>query len=258
MTDTVNTTKTIRKKNKNGGFRGLYDRFMDRTEGRRVYALVFLLPVITMYLVYAFFEVHPFGGNSVLVLDLNGQYVYYYEAMRDAFWGDGSLMYDWSRNLSGEMFGIFAYYLASPFMIIIALMPRHMMLTAILIIQLAKVGSSAVTCCFFLKRSAKKEPKTVSLVIFPLMYALMAYMVVQLMDPMWLDGLIYLPLICWGVQRLVKEGKLLPYIVPLALMFISHFYIGYMVGIFTFRSSYCAVWLSARELWWHCCARRGC
>ncbi len=51
---------------------------------------------------------------------------------------------------------------------------------------------------------------------------------------MWLDGLIYLPLICWGVHRLVDEGKLVPYIVPLALMFIAHFYIGYMVGIFTF------------------------
>ena len=91
---------------------------------RRIYFPVFFIPVAVMYIAYAFFNVHPFGTNSVLVLDLNGQYVYYYEALRDAFWGDGSLMYDWSRNLSGEMFGIFAYYLASPFMLIICLLPR--------------------------------------------------------------------------------------------------------------------------------------
>ena len=66
------------------------------------------------------------------------------------------------------------------------------------------------------------------------------------MDPMWLDGLIYLPLICWGVHRLVDEGKLVPYIVPLALMFIAHFYIGYMVGIFTFFY-FC----------WYCLSREG-
>ena len=226
-------------------------RFLESIGGfcidRRIYFAVFFLSVAIMFGSYAFFKIHPIGDGSVLVLDLNGQYVYYYEHYREAFWGNESWIYSWSRNLSGEMFGIFAYYLASPFMIIIALMPRHMMLTAILIIQLAKVGSSAVTCCFFLKRSAKKEPKTVSLVIFPLMYALMAYMVVQLMDPMWLDGLIYLPLICWGVQRLVKEGKLLPYIVPLALMFISHFYIGYMVGIFTFFY-FCYTCLSDPEM----------
>ena len=132
------------------------------------------------------------------------------------------------------MFGIFAYYLASPYMIIIALLPRRMMQTAILILQLSKVGTSEVTFCFFLKKISPKPPKTVSLIIFPMMYALMSYMVVQLMDPMWLDGLIYLPLICHGVHRLVEEGKFTPYIVPLALMFIAHFYIGYMVGIFTF------------------------
>ena len=213
---------------------------------RRVYFAVFFLSAAIMFGAYAFFEIHPIGDGSVLVLDLNGQYVYYYEHYREAFWGRESWIYSWSRNLSGEMFGIFAYYLASPYMIIIALLPRRMMQTAILIMQLSKIGTSAVTCCFFLKRTAKHPPKTVSLILFPLMYSLMAFMVVQLMDPMWLDGLIYLPLICYGVRRLVYEGKLLPYIIPLALMFIAHFYIGYMVGIFTFFY-FCYVCLSDPE-----------
>lgn len=201
---------------------------------KRLYFAVFFIPVAIMFASYAFFKIHPIGDGSVLVLDLNGQYVYYYEHFRDAFWGKSSWIYSWSRNLSGEMFGIYAYYLASPFMLIIALLPRSIMPTSILIMQLAKIGTSAVTFCFFLKKISPKKPKTVSLIVFPVMYALMSYMVVQLMDPMWLDGLIYLPLICWGVRRLVNEGKMLPYIIPLALMFIAHFYIGYMVGIFTF------------------------
>ena len=110
---------------------------------RRIYLLVFFIPVIIMYVAYALFGVHPYGDNSVLVLDLNGQYVYYYEAMRDALHGDGSLMYDWSRNLSGEMFGIYGYYLASPFMLIICLLPRTWMCGAIETLQLMKIGVSA-------------------------------------------------------------------------------------------------------------------
>ncbi|MBQ3205577.1 MAG: hypothetical protein IJB37_03400, partial [Peptococcaceae bacterium] len=43
-------------------------------------------------------EIYPFGDESVLVLDLNGQYVYYFENLRDAFWGNGSLLNSWSRN----------------------------------------------------------------------------------------------------------------------------------------------------------------
>ena len=213
---------------------------------RRIYFAVFFLSAAILYGAYAFFEIFPIGDGSVLVLDLNGQYVYYYEHYREAFLGHESWIYSWSRNLSGETFGIFAYYLASPYMIFTVLLPRRMMQIAILLIQLTKAGTAAVTCCFFLKRTAKHPPKTVSLVIFPLMYSLMAFMVVQLMDPMWLDGLIYLPLICYGVRRLVYEGRLLPYIIPLTLMFIAHFYIGYMMGIFTFFY-FCYVCLSDPE-----------
>ena len=63
----------------------------------------------------------------------------YYEQFRDAFHGNGSFIYNWSRNLSGEMFGVFAYYLASPFMLILVLLPRTMMATSMLILQLAKI-----------------------------------------------------------------------------------------------------------------------
>ena len=209
--------------NKTGLRRWIYEH--------RIYALVFIIPLVIMYIVYAVFKVHPWGDNSVLVLDLNGQYVYYYEALRDAFWGKASFIYSWNRNLSGEMFGIFAYYLLSPFMLIICILPRTMMCGAIEIIQLLKIGTAAVTFAFFIRKSYK--PKNVTTVIFSTCYALMTYMVVELMDPMWLDGLIYLPLICWGVVKLIDNGKALYLIIPLALMFIAHFYIGYMVGLFT-------------------------
>ncbi|MBR6100946.1 MAG: YfhO family protein [Ruminococcus sp.] len=200
--------------------------------GKKIYLLIFIIPIAVMYITYAAFGVHPYGNNSVLVLDLNGQYVYYYEALRDSFWGDGSLMYDWSRNLSGEMFGIFAYYLASPFMLIICLLPRTWMCGAVEMMILTKIGCSAVTFAFFMRK--RHNPSNTALIVFSSCYALMSYMVVQTMDPMWLDGLILLPLICHGCHRLMEEGKMVPYIVPLALMFISHFYIGYMVAFFTF------------------------
>ena len=62
---------------------------------KRLYFFVFFLPVAIMFSAYAFFKIHPIGDSSVLVLDLNGQYVYYYEQFRDAFHGNGSFIYNW-------------------------------------------------------------------------------------------------------------------------------------------------------------------
>ncbi len=197
---------------------------------KRMYIAAFLIPAIVIFMAYAIFGIYPFGQESTLVLDLNGQYVYYYENFRDAFWGNGSLVNSWSRNLSGETVGIFAYYLASPFMIIILLLPRSMMPVSILIMQMCKVGAAGVTMCYYLSRQRKLSNN--SALIFSILYALMGYMIVQLMDPMWLDGLIYLPLICKGIEKLIDDGKWLYFIIPLALMFVANFYIGWMIAIF--------------------------
>ena len=61
--------------------------------------LSFLIPFLLFYLVYLIRRIHPFGDGSVLVLDLNAQYVYFFEALRDAIYGDGSLIYSFERHL---------------------------------------------------------------------------------------------------------------------------------------------------------------
>ena len=197
----------------------------------RFYIIAFFIPVILMYISYAIFGLYPFGEESVLALDLNAQYVYYFEALHDAFWGDGSAFYSWSRNLSGEYMGIIGYYLASPFTLIVMLLPRKMILTSLLIMILCKIGTASVTFNYFLQKSRKMEPLQAT--VFSILYALMAYMVIQTIDPMWLDGVVFLPLIALGVEYLIDDGRKLNYIIPIAMMFVANFYIGYMIGIFT-------------------------
>ena len=200
---------------------------------KRVYFFTFIIPVVILALAYAIFGVYPLNpikDESVLVLDLNGQYVYYFENLRDIFWGKGSPFMSWSRNLSGEIIGIFAYYLASPFTLIVMLLPRSLMTTSLLIMQLCKVGTASVVMRYYL--SAQKKYSNNTSMIFAITYSLMGYMIVQLMDPMWLDGLIYLPLICKGIEKIIDEGKMLYFIIPLTLMFVANFYIGWMIVFF--------------------------
>lgn len=197
-----------------------------------IVAILFIVAPSILLSVYALREVYPFGQGSVLILDLNAQYVYYYEAFRDVIFENKSLLYTFSRTLGGDMIGIYAYYLASPFSFILLLFPKHLITEAVLCMILVKVGAAAATFAIYLAVSRQARLKSVFL--FSLMYALMSYIVVQTLNPMWLDGPIFFPLIILALERLVNFGKPWLYVLFLALMFVANFYIGYMIGFFTF------------------------
>ncbi|MBR3999239.1 MAG: YfhO family protein, partial [Clostridia bacterium] len=66
----------------------------------------FAVPFFAMIAVYCALMVWPVGKNSVLVLDLNAQYIYYFEQLRDIITSGESLIYSFERALGGEFMGI--------------------------------------------------------------------------------------------------------------------------------------------------------
>ncbi|MBE6667117.1 MAG: hypothetical protein E7607_02250 [Ruminococcaceae bacterium] len=193
----------------------------------------FLIPAVIMYFVYIAMGIHPFGDSSVLTLDLNAQYVYFHEAFRNTLTGNGNMLYSFFRNLGGEFMGIYAYYVASPFTYIVLLFPQHMMLDAILTIMLLKVGLCGVTFGFYLHKHTKSVNKPI-IACFAVMYALSSYAVAYQDNVMWMDALILLPLITYGIERLITHGKYMLFVITLSVAIMSHYYIGYMLCIFVF------------------------
>ncbi len=197
----------------------------------KAYILAAFLPAALLFGSYMLFGVYPAGKNSVLALDLNAQYVYYYEYMYDVFAGKESFFYCWSRTFSGEFFGIFAYYLASPFNFIVWLFPRTMITEGLLAMLVCKAAAGGFICAVFLKKHRGFSDLTT--VLFSLMYALSGYFAAHSINPMWLDGMMFLPLVLMGVEYICDRKRFLLYAVSLAYVFISNYYIGYMVGIFS-------------------------
>ncbi len=195
------------------------------------YFLVFFLPQIVLFTAYALFDVYPFGERSVLALDLNAQYVTYFDYLHDVFSGRESLFYNWSGSLSEGFLGLFAYYLASPFNLIIVMFPRDMITEGIMTMLLVKSGAVGLSSCFFLKKHRGYSDYTA--VLFSCMFALCGYFTAHTINPMWLDGLIALPLVLAGIERIVKERRFLVYSLSLLYIFVANYYIGYMVGIFS-------------------------
>ena len=196
--------------------------FESLRDGRNLFLLwAFLIPAGLLLLFYISRAVFPIGEGSVLILDLNGQYVSFFEELRNKLLGGGSLLYSWSRTLGGEFLGIFAYHLASPFSLIVCLFPARFITEALLLMFMLKAGACGFTMALYL-RSAHPGRKVVT-VAFSTLYALSSYAVVQAHNTMWIDELIFLPLLVLGIERLIKEKKFLLYTVSLAYCAMSNF-----------------------------------
>lgn len=204
------------------------------------FPLSFAIPLFILLLSYFIFGVYPFGEESVLSLDLNGQYVYYYDYMYDVLAGKESIFYSWCRNLSGEFMGIIGYYLGSPFNFLVWIFPRTMITEGLLTMMVCKVGAIGLCMSVYLSRGKGFKPLTC--IIFSVCYALCSYTIVQTMNPMWLDGVMILPIIAYGIEKLIDEGKFIMLTVSLVYAFVTCFYIGFMIAIFSaIYFLYCAV-----------------
>lgn len=195
-------------------------------------AIAFLCPALVLLAAYFAFGVYPFGGESVLVLDLNAQYVYFFGALRRVLYGDASLFYSFSRALGGEFLGIFAYYLASPLSLLVALFPADNILDALLVIFTLKCGLCSVTLAYYLEaHGIGTKPARI---IFGALYALSGYGMIYQHNTMWIDCMMLLPLVALGIEKLISEKKYKLFTLSLGLAIFTNFYIGYMMCIFCF------------------------
>ena len=207
------------------------ERFINLKNEYGYIGLAALIPAFIFFLIYLARGLYPFGSGTVLVLDLNGQYAYFFEALRNTVLEGGSLLYSWSRAMGGEFLGMYAYYIASPLSYLICLFPADKTQEFLLIMFMIKAAICGGTMGIYLhKHSVTKNKLTV--ITFAIMYALSAYCVVHQSNTMWIDAVMWLPLVALGVEELVKHGKYKMYVIFLALTLASNFYIGYMVCIF--------------------------
>ncbi len=101
-----------------------------------------------------------------------------------------------------------------------------------LIVILLKIGCVAASFQIFSYKVLNN--KKFSSVIFSVFYALCAYTLAYgSIIIMWFDAMMILPLLIWAILRCINENKRLLLIFLYFYLFISQFYIAYMVGIFT-------------------------
>ncbi|MBQ6797011.1 MAG: YfhO family protein [Clostridia bacterium] len=189
-----------------------------------------VLAFIGIVLTYVTLGVYPLGENSVMIVDMHHQYACFFSMMRDKIVEGKSLFYNESAGLGSCYLPLFAYYLSSPFNILMLIFPRELLTEAIALVTILKVTAAGVTFAVMVKGLLRRND--FSVVCGGVMYSMISFLIVHSWNIMWLDPIILLPLIVLGLDRLLRDGKPALYCITLAMAIITNYYIAYMICIF--------------------------
>ena len=195
----------------------------------------FLITFCALTIVFALIGITPFGDRSFLVSDMYSQYSAFLSHFRRTFSEGGSLIWSSEMSLGGGTFGLWSYYLFSPLNFLTLLFPKESISTAISLIIALKLAFSAATASIFFRKRTLTPTLTIA---FSAAWAMSGYATIFSFNIMWLDGMIFLPLILLGIEKIVEKKRDFLYIFALAAAIITNYYIGFMISVF------CCLWFA--------------
>ena len=197
---------------------------------RAIFALSFLIPVFIMILIFIQRGIFPFGDESFLRTDMYHQYAPFFSEFKYKLSNGGSLLYSWDLGMGINFSALYAYYLASPLNWLIILCPQKYVIEFMTYMIVAKIGLSGIGFTYYLSKHTSGNKA--GILFFGIFYALSGYMAAYSWNIMWLDCIILFPIVCLGIERLVKTGKGLLYTLILGLCILSNYYISIMICLF--------------------------
>ena len=227
---------------------------MEKGESNKSNMLHILLTAAVSALIYitvlALEEIAPFGERTFLMFDLKRQYVDYYAYYRTIISGDNDIFYSFSTALGSGTLGFFAYYLTSPFLLILSLFkPEKIYLGITLVIGLKLILAAVLMDLFLQKSIFDKEKVSIKgisgagVFLGALSWAFSGFLFAHSMNMMWMDVIILFPLYIYFLDELIKNNRKLPHIILLFAFLILNYYITYQVLLFTALWTFVRIWL---------------
>ena len=194
------------------------------------YALCLLVP-IGIFCALAFWGgIYPFGDHSFLTEDLKYQYIDFYTWFWRVLHGQANLSYSFAQGLGMNTWGLYSYYLASPFNLIIALFSKENLTLAKFIISALKLGCIQVSTAWYLIKRFKLDKPAAFLLA--LSFTFCSWSVTNIRNPLWMDSLYLLPICAYGVYELIQDGKIIKLSIALSLNVMFCWYMGYIDILF--------------------------
>ncbi len=182
----------------------------------------------------------PFGDGTFLMFDLKRQYVDYYAYYRTVISGENNIRYSFAATLGSGTLGFFAYYLMSPFLIILSMFDQAGICAAITGVIGLKLMLAAFLMDIFLQIYICKPEKiaffdqiSAAIYVGAVSWGFSGFLFAHSMNMMWTDVVILFPIYILCLEMLLKEDRKAPFIVVLWGMLVLNYYITFQVILFT-------------------------
>ena len=194
------------------------------------YAACFTFSVALFVALAAAGHVYPFGDNSFLTNDLKYQYIDFFAWFRRVLLGEANLRYSFSQGLGMNTWGLYSYYLASPFNLLCVLFPADKLTLFVFIISALKLGCIHISSAWYVqKRFDLSKPAAF---LLSLSFTFCSWTISNLCNPLWIDCLILLPICAFGCYELIREQKMIRLVIAIALNVMFCWYTAYINILF--------------------------
>ncbi len=191
--------------------------------------LAFFLSIICWLLFLAAYDVLGYGNYTILRGDLFAQYIDFISMFLRVLKGEESFWYSFSIYYGAGSVLTHAYYCLSPFNLLYLLDFISIPAMTSIIIGL-KFSLAAASFAFFSERVLKR--RDIFVLLFSLFYAFNSFSITFYINMIWLDSLFMLPILIWLLFELVDRKRYLLMTLVWFYLFMTNFYMAYMLGIF--------------------------
>lgn len=188
--------------------------------------------MLILCIIFKIGQLYPFGNFTISWCDMNQQVVPLLLDFKDILDGKSSMLYSLSNAGGMNFWGVFFFFISSPFSFLVAFVKKENVLLFMNILVVLKLMACAFTASIYFKRCHNSLMPAFN-VILSIMYALCGYGMLFYQNNIWLDMMYLFPLLLISFNKLILEKKIVPYIIVMATMVIVNYYISYMAIIFT-------------------------
>ena len=206
------------------------NKIKDILKTHKYLLLSFFLPLLLLEGIAIAEKIQPFGSESFLIVDALHQYLPFFADYQEKLKSMDSMFYSFHAGLGYNFLGLWAYYLASPLNLVIAFVSKSMLTTVLSHLYILKIALCCFTAAFYFRKRRGKDE--LSIVAFGMAYGFCSYMVGYSWNIMWMEVMMMLPLILYGVDKLIKEHDGRLYCFTLFISLWCNFYMSYMTCLF--------------------------